>query len=139
VTIDHFIFIVCLNASIWGMDIYFYCLCYYANAIAFVAHCKYVVIGWVQTLYWLHMLLWKVHKMNYSIIAWHLHMNIVNVSYLWCYLVIGWCHLVIFFVVNVFELYIVHVGLVWMCVFGLRSNNYCLWKHVEDNWLGTYV
>jgi hypothetical protein len=77
--------------------------------------------------------------MNNLNIVWHLHMNIVNALYLWCKLIIGWCHLVNVFVVNVFELYIVHVGQVWMCVFGLRSNNYCLWKHVEDNWLGTYV
>jgi len=40
-TTYHYIFIVCLNVSIWKMEILFYCLCRYANVMAFVAHCKY--------------------------------------------------------------------------------------------------
>jgi hypothetical protein len=54
----------------------------YANAIAFVAHCKYIFLGLVQMLYWLHMLLRKVHKMNCLVVASHLHMNIVSVLHL---------------------------------------------------------
>jgi len=40
VMIYYLFFIVCLNVSIWRKEIWYYFLYCYANAIAFLAHCK---------------------------------------------------------------------------------------------------
>jgi hypothetical protein len=100
----------------------FYCLCFYVNIIAFVAHCKLIVLGRVQMLYRLQMLLWKVHKMNYPIIAWHFHVNIV-IFYI--YGVSNWMVLFgKFFIVSPFESYIVHYKF---------SVDACIWTKIQ--WL----